>query len=146
MDAVRRLLVLLGITTFVSGVAVGALLRPAPAKAVARSRVFEVRTYTTHEGKLEDLHRRFRNHTMRLFEKHGMTNIAYWTPREGPTSGNTLIYVLAYPDREAAERSWKAFRSDPEWNRVRTESEASGRIIANIDSVFLNATDYSPIQ
>jgi hypothetical protein len=136
----------LGITTFVSGVAVGALFRPASTNAVARPRVFEVRTYTTHEGKLDDLHRRFRNHTMRLFEKHGMTNVGYWTPQEGQTPGNTLMYVLAYPDREAAERSWKAFRSDPEWNQARTESEASGPIVAKIDSVFLNATDYSPIQ
>jgi hypothetical protein len=145
MHVAVRLPLVLGLSTFVCGVVVGGFARPAPAVA-APQRVFELRTYTTHEGKLDDLHRRFRDHTVHLFEKHGMTNVGYWTPREGPASGHTLIYVLAHPDRESARRSWEAFRSDPDWNRARTESEASGPIVVKIDSVFLDATDYSPMH
>jgi hypothetical protein len=109
-------------------------------------RVFEIRTYTTHDGKLDALNARFRDHTTRLFSRHGMTNVGYWTPSEGPLAGNTLIYVLAFPDREAAKKSWDSFRNDPEWKKVRAESEANGPIVSKIDSVFLQPTDYSPLK
>jgi hypothetical protein len=116
--------------------------------AVAQTgkRVFEIRTYTAHEGKLDALNARFRDHTTKLFEKHGMQNIGYWTPVDGPQSKNTLIYVVAHKSREAAEKSWAAFRADPDWVKVRKESEANGPIVAKVESVFLDATDYSPIK
>ena len=109
-------------------------------------RIFEIRTYTTHEGKLEALNARFRNHTTRLFEKHGMTNIGYWTPADEPRSKDTLIYILAHPSREAAKKAWDAFRTDPEWKKVQAESEKDGKIVKEVKSQFLRATDYSPIQ
>jgi NIPSNAP len=109
-------------------------------------RVFEIRTYTTHDGRLDALNARFRNHTTRLFGRHGMTNVGYWTPAEGPLAGNTLIYILAFPDLEAAKKSWDGFRSDPEWKKIRAESEANGPIVSKIESVFLQPTDYSPVK
>ena len=109
-------------------------------------RIFEIRTYTAHEGKLDALNARFRDHTTKLFEKHGMQNIGYWTPTDGAQSKNTLIYVLAHNSREAAEKSWAAFRADPDWLKVRKASEANGPIVAKVESVFLDATDYSPIK
>lgn len=110
------------------------------------SRVFEIRTYYTAEGKLADLNKRFREHTMKLFERHGMTNIAYWIPQDAPASGNTLIYVLSHRSRKAAAESWDAFRRDPEWQQVRAASEADGPIVTKVESVFLDATDYSPMK
>ena len=96
------------------------------------SRVFEIRTYTTAEGKLQDLHRRFREHTLKLFERHGMVNIAYWTPQDQKLASNTLIYVLAHKSRETAAQSWAAFGADPEWIRVRAASEANGKIVVKV--------------
>ncbi len=115
-------------------------------QAQSATRVFELRTYTAPEGKLGDLKARFRDHTMRLFELHGMTNIGYWTPQDAPNSSNTLVYILAHDSREAATASWQAFGSDPEWQQVSRESQVDGRIISNVESVFLDATDFSPIQ
>jgi hypothetical protein len=120
-----------------------------PGGAVAHAqapRVFELRTYTAPEGKLENLHARFRNHTTRLFQKHGMTNVAYFRPQDAPLSQNTLIYVLAYPSREAAKASWDAFRADPEWQKVVEETQRNGPIVANVQSVFMSGTDYSPMK
>ena len=110
------------------------------------ARVFEMRTYITHEGRLDALQQRFRNHTTRLFEKHGMTNIGYWVPQDTARSHNTLIYILAYPSREAARRSWRAFGADPEWQRVRAASEADGPIVRRVESVWLDPTAYSPTR
>lgn len=109
-------------------------------------RVFEMRTYTAHDGKFEDLHRRFREHTTALFEKHGMTNVGYWVPTDGPEAGNTLVYLLAYPNREAREASWKAFLADPDWIKAYTESHKNGPLVAKVVSQFLRPTDYSPIK
>jgi NIPSNAP len=114
--------------------------------AQANARVFELRTYTAPDGKLEDLHKRFRDHTLRIFQKHAMTSIGYWRPLDAPLSGNTLIYLLAFPSREAAKQSWSAFQNDPEWKKVSSESQVNGRIVAKVDSVFLEPTDYSPIK
>lgn len=111
-----------------------------------KGRVFEIRTYTTEEGKLEALHARFRDHTTKLFEKHGMTNIGYWSPKDEPLARNTLIYVLAYPSREAAKKSWDAFRSDPAWQKAQKESEVNGKLVKKVDSVFMDPTDYSPMK
>lgn len=114
--------------------------------AEVQGRVFEIRTYTSPPGKLDALHRRFREHTMRIFERHGMTNVAYWTPQDPKLAETTLIYVLAHKSRAAAEASWQAFGDDPEWQRVRAESEANGPIVSKVESVFLDATDYSPMK
>ncbi len=109
-------------------------------------RFFEMRIYVTHPGKLEALHERFRNHTNRLFEKHGMQLVGYWTPVDGEEKENTLIYLLAYPDRESREKSWKAFLDDPEWKKAFEESHKDGPIVKKVESKFLTPTDYSKIR
>jgi hypothetical protein len=109
-------------------------------------RVYELRTYTAPEGKLEELHARFRNHTLRLFQKHGMSNVAYFKPQDAPLKDNTLIYLIAHQSREAAKQSWSAFGKDPEWQKVAQESQVNGKIVAKVESVFLDATDYSPMK
>ena len=91
--------------------------------AIASAEVYELRTYTTNEGKLDDLNARFRDHTMRLFRKHGMESVGYWVPVDEPKSKNTLIYILRHKSRDAARASWKAFLSDPEWRKVARESQ-----------------------
>jgi hypothetical protein len=106
--------------------------------------VYELRVYHTYEGKLDDLLTRFREHTMRLFEKHGMKNIAYWTPTDDPLKGKTLFYVIAHSSREAATANWKAFGDDPEWQSVRDKSEINGKLVEKVDSTFLVLTDFSP--
>jgi hypothetical protein len=118
----------------------------APTPEPTAGQVYELRTYTTHPGRLPALLTRFRDHTTRIFEKHGMTNVGYWVPQNAPLSENTLIYVLAYPSREAARRSWEAFRNDPEWIRVRDASEADGKIVSKVESVFMDATDFSRLR
>jgi hypothetical protein len=106
--------------------------------------VFELRIYHAYEGKLDDLLRRFRDHTDSLFARHGMKSIAYWTPTDEPLKGRTLVYILAHPSREAATANWKAFQADPEWQSVKEKSEANGKLAEKIDSTFLTLTDFSP--
>jgi hypothetical protein len=106
--------------------------------------VYELRVYHAYEGKLDDLLRRFRDHTMALFEKHGIKNVAYWTPTDEPLKGKTLVYILEHPSREAARANWKAFQDDPEWQSVRDKSEANGKLVINIDSTYLALTEFSP--
>ena len=113
----------------------------------AKERLFELRTYYASEGKMEALHKRFRDHTNRLFQKHGMELVGYWTPTEGEKADSTLVYILAYPDRQSRDKSWEAFVNDPDWKRVYAESQPDGvPLAAKIDSVFLKPTDYSPIK
>ena len=107
------------------------------------TRVYELRTYTAHEGKLDDVVARFRNHTTKLFEKHGMTNIGYWVPREQP---NTLIYIIAHANRDAATKSWDAFRKDADWIAARAASEANGALVAKVVSVFMDPTNFSGLK
>jgi hypothetical protein len=118
----------------------------AGAPAASPGRVFEIRTYTANEGKLEALLARFRNHTTRLFEKHGMTNVGYWVPQDPPLSQNTLIYIVAHPSREAAKKSWAAFRADPDWQKAQKESEAGGKLVVKVESVYMDAADFSKIK
>jgi hypothetical protein len=108
------------------------------------SMVYELRIYHCYEGKLPDLLKRFREHTTKLFEKHGIKNVAYWVPVDEPQKSNTLIYVIAHPGREAAATNWKAFQDDPEWQTVRNASEANGKIVEKVDSTFMALTDFSP--
>jgi len=113
------------------------------------SRVFEMRTYHAAEGRAQEMHARFRQHTSALFRKHGMTIVGYWVPldeKTGTANEDLLVYILAYPDLEARRAAWRAFSSDPEWRRVKAESERNGPIVAKVDSVFLKATDYSPLK
>ena len=106
--------------------------------------VYELRTYTTHPGKLDALLARFRDHTLRIFEKHGMVNVAYWVPMEEKDgAGTKLVYLLSHKNRDAAKESWKAFSADPQWKDVAKKSEAGGKIVAKVESVFLTSTDYS---
>ena len=114
--------------------------------AQSSGRVFELRTYTCNEGKLEALKARFRDHTIEIFNRHGMTSIGYWVPQDPPHSQNTLIYIIAHSSREAAKKNWDAFRADPEWQRVQKESEANGKIVNKVESVFMDPTDFSPMK
>jgi hypothetical protein len=123
-----------------------------PGKASDRSastdrRVFELRTYHTFPGRLDALNARFRDHTNRIFKKHGMEMVGYWVPQdEKDGKGGKLVYILAFPSREAAKKAWDAFRADPEWHKVRDASEKDGKIVEKVESVFLDPTDYSPIK
>jgi len=116
------------------------------AQAAADTRVFELRIYTTNEGKLPDLLTRFRDHTCKIFEKHGMENIGYWVPMDKENGAeNTLIYIIAHKSAVAAKASWAAFSKDPEWQAVAKASEANGKILAKPpESTYMSATDYSP--
>ncbi len=116
------------------------------AHAQTGSRVFELRTYTTLEGKLPDLQKRFREHTIEIFNRHHMTSVGYWVPQDAPRSQNTLIYILAHSSRDEAKKNWDAFRNDPEWKQVSQASEANGKIVSKVDSVFMDAADYSAIK
>lgn len=112
----------------------------------ASNRVYELRTYTTLPGRLDALNARFRNHTTRIFEKHGMKNIGYWVPADGEKKNNTLVYVLSYESREAAKKAWADFRVDPEWKKAQTESEKDGKIVEKVDSVYMEPVDYSALK
>ena len=118
-----------------------------PASA-EENRYFELRTYTTHPGMLDALNKRFREHTNRIFKKHGMQLVGYWIPDDEEKSKDTLVYILAYPSREARDKSWKAFLADPEWQQVFKQShkDAGGKIVKKVESEFLKPTDYSPIK
>jgi hypothetical protein len=133
------------VTVFAAGFVAGQALDGGDAEAQGR-KVFELRTYTSPEGRLDDLLARFRNDTMRIFKRHGMENVGYWVPTDAPASANTLVYILAHDSRDAATKSWEAFRADPEWVAVRERTQANGAIVSNVQSVFLEATDFSPMK
>jgi hypothetical protein len=137
----RTLLQSLPTAALFPNVAWAALLPKADPSSTA---VYELRVYHTYEGKLDDLLKRFREHTTKLFEKHGMKNVAYWTPLDEPMKGKTLIYILEHASREAAAASWKAFQDDADWKEVRDKSEANGKIVEKVDSTYMTLTDFSP--
>lgn len=116
------------------------------ANAQNANRVYELRTYTTHPGKLDALLARFRNHTTKLFEKHGMKNIGYWVPQDEPQKKNTLIYVVSHASRDAAKKSWDAFRADPAWIAARDESEKNGKIVEKVEAVYMDPVDFSALK
>ncbi len=113
---------------------------------MAFGRVYELRTYTTEPGRLEALKIRFRDHTIRIFNKHGMESVGYWVPQDPEHSQNTLIYILAHPSREAAEKNWKEFQDDPEWKKVAADSEKDGKIVRKVDRVWMDPTEFSKLK
>ena len=134
-------------TMFAAGFGARSLVGGEVAHAQGNTRVFEMRTYTAAPGKFADLQKRFRDHTLRIFEKHGMQSVGYWVPADPPNSENTLVYILAHKSREAAKKSWADFGADPEWQKVRAESMKDGvSLTTKVESVFLNPTDYSPMK
>jgi len=134
------------VTLVTVGFALGAFYSSTPAQAQAGARVYELRTYTAPDGKLPLLQKRFRDHTLRIFEKHGMKNVGYWVPQDTPAKDNTLIYVISHASRDAAKKSWADFAADPEWKKVSAESQVDGPIVSKVLSVYMDATDYSPIK
>ncbi len=127
-------------------VAIGWVQSAAAADEPSSGRLFEMRTYVANDGKMADLHKRFREHTNKLFVKHGMELIGYWTPVDGADAANTLVYILAYPNKESREKSWKGFMADPDWQTAYKASHAAGPLVKKVESKFLNPTDYSPIK
>lgn len=124
---------------------------PVKLEAAGKERVFELRTYTTPPGKLENLHNRFKNHTINLFTKYGMSHIAYWVPTDAENgAGRKLIYILSHASKEAGLASFTAFRKDPDWIKVKAESEKDGSLTLpqpdGVKSVYMHATDFSPIR
>ncbi len=111
-------------------------------QAAEDTRCYELRVYYVAQGKMDTLHGRFRDHTMKLFEKHGITSIGYWVPID--PADQRLHFVLAYPSREAREASWKAFMADPDWQAAVKTSEANGKLVDKVESTFLKTTDFSP--
>lgn len=112
--------------------------------AASADTVYELRVYHTFPGKLEGLMARFRDHTMTIFRRHGIENVAYWAPTDEPLKDNTLFYIVRHPSREAAKVNWAAFRDDPEWKQVSAASEANGKLVEKVDSTYLKLTDFSP--
>jgi len=109
-------------------------------------KVFELRTYQATPGNLDNLHARFRDHTTRIFRKHGMEVVGYWSPTSEEERDDTLVYLLAHDNQDAADASWQAFIADPEWERVAEESNRNGQILGGIERKYMIATDYSPMK
>lgn len=124
------------------GFAAGSLL----SVSAQAEKVFELRTYTATPGNLDNLHARFRDHTTRIFAKHGMRVVGYWTPTDEEKADDTLIYILEHDSMEAAGASWRAFGQDPEWQQVAEASNANGQILGGIEREYMVATDYSPMR
>ena len=145
---IKKSIVMLALFAVVLGVGIGVGMQMDTASAAPAedSRVYELRTYTTNDGKLDDLHARFANHTNYLFVKHGMTIVGYWTLDDGDAKNNTLVYLIGHESREAAKENWKGFGSDPAWRAAYAASREDGAIVKGIDSKYLNPTDYSPLR
>ncbi len=107
---------------------------------------FEMRKYITPPGKMDALKARFRDHTTKHFARHGMKQVGYWQAVSGDNAENTMVYVLAYPSREAREASWKAFNADPAWTKAKTDSEKDGKLVDKVESTFMTALDFSAIK
>jgi hypothetical protein len=110
----------------------------------AATTVYELRVYHIAPGKQPELLARFRDHTIKLFENHGMKLLAFWTPTDEPQKTEMLVYILQHPSREAATANWKSFQADPEWQSVKQKSEANGKLVEKVDSTYLALTDFSP--
>jgi hypothetical protein len=137
--------IILAATAVLALVGVG-VVAGANARTERADRVFEMRTYIANPGKITALHARFRDHTNKLFVKHGMELVGYWTPTSGENAENTLVYILAYPSEEAKVKAWKEFAADPDWVKAKAESEKEGGLVGKVISVMMKPTDYSPIK
>jgi hypothetical protein len=124
----------------------GMLVNDMRVTAQGKTRVFELRTYTMHPGKLDHELELFRTSLARTIDKHGMKALGYWTAADAPQAQNTLVYIVAHESREAAKKSWDAFRADPVLGPMREATKRDGPAVAKLDSVFLNPTDFSPIK
>ncbi len=142
MRAVWTLLFVLGVAAMSIAPAVAADVKDKKGEG----RVFEIRTYHAAKGKMDALHARFRDHTCKLFKKHGMELIGFWVPTKPQDAEQRMVYILAFPSKEAADKAWQAFRDDPVWNKAKTESEKDGKLVDKVESEFLKATDYSPVK
>jgi hypothetical protein len=142
---VERILIAGGLmVAFAAGFALRGVVPAEPVAFAQGNRVFELRTYTVADGKLDALHKRFRDETVtKFFPKHGMANVWYGRPMDAPASQNSMTYMIAFPSRDAAKKSWDSFRADPEWAKV---AAASGVGQVKIDSVYFEPTDYSPLK
>jgi hypothetical protein len=122
--------------------------KPTPAAARSdgsdKGRYYEMRIYTAAPGKMDALHKRFRDHTLKLFEKHGIRNVGYWTGT-GKNEGK-LYFIISYPSEQSREKHWNAFANDPDWQKAKKASEESGALVAGVEQVFMNPTDYSPVK
>ncbi len=110
------------------------------------SHVYELRLYHPHEGKLDALKARFGDHTDAIFRRHNMKSIGYLSPEDALDSQNLFIYILEHPSRQEAEKNWAAFQADPEWQKVKAESEASGPLVDHIDHYYMDSTSFSALQ
>jgi hypothetical protein len=140
---------LLGIALVLGTLVAGWLAKGVPAAAEEKpwsGKVYELRVYTTNPDKLAALHARFRDHTCRLFKKHGVEVIGFWTPTEGEEAQNTLYYIVAFPSVEAQKKAWQAFKDDPEWKKAKADSEIGGVLVKKLETKNFKATDYSPIR
>jgi len=113
---------------------------------MAQNRVYELRTYHCNEGKLEALKARFRDHTIEIFKRHGIESIGYWVPQDPELAKNTLVYLIVHPSRADADKNWAAFSNDPEWKKVSADSDKNGKIVAKVDRMFLDPTDFSQLK
>jgi hypothetical protein len=136
----RKLLQAMSVTAIAPLVGVGEV----EAQNATGDVVYELRVYHANEGKLDALLARFRDHTVAIFNRHGLKSVAYWTPTDEPLKGKTLIYILKHPSREAATANWKSFHDDPEWVKVSTASEVNGKLVEKVDSTYMTLTDFSP--
>ena len=114
--------------------------------AAQSSHVYELRMYHANEGKREALIARFRDHTDAIFKRHNMASIGYWVPEESPASHNLFVYVLEHPSRQDADKNWAAFMADPEWQRVKRESEVNGPLVDHIDRFFMDPATFSALK
>jgi len=131
---------------FAGGILAHAVFTPVTTVHAAGNRVYEIRTYTTPPGKLEALKTRFRDHTIKVFNKYDMRSVGYWVPQDAPLKDNTLIYILSHESREAAAKSWASFRADPEWVKAKADSEKDGPLTTKVESVFADPTDFSALK
>jgi NIPSNAP len=131
---------LLGVTVVLAFSKLGA------SNAQPPSHVYELRLYHAKEGKMDALKERFRNHTDAIFKRHNMNSVGYWSPEDSPDSQKLFIYILEHPSREEAEKNWAGFQADPEWQKVKAESEANGPLVDHIDHYFMDPTSFSALK
>jgi hypothetical protein len=137
------------IAVILGGLMAGLAVCVAPISAAdtaAADKVYELRIYVTNPGKLEALHARFRDHTCKLFQKHGIELVGFWTPTQGPEAKDRLYYIIAFPSVAAQRKMWQAFESDPDWKKAKADSEKDGVLVKKVISTNMKATDYSPIH